>query len=134
MQSCPKCCAPAHISPEICQLNCLLLHMLRQKYLLCHGSSLSLQALLQLCNEKKKKKTQSSLARKRAFGLSVESIFQCACPPVQRGPNMSGYLAKVSPWTTAYVSEQYIFWRDCSTAQARLNIFLFACVVTILFP
>ena len=47
--------------------------------------------------------------------------FNCACPAIQRGQG-SGLLSEGSSWLTAYMSEQWRFWRDCADAQARLNL------------
>ena len=56
-----------------------------------------------------------------AFGHSVMTNFNCACPVIQRGQG-SGFLSEGSSWLTACMSEQRRFWRDCADAQARLNL------------
>ena len=71
--------------------------------------------------------------KKKLFGLSVESIFQCACPTFCGG-HMSCSLAEVSLWPTAYVSEQHRLWRDCADAQARLNLSCSLFATTNIFP
>ena len=55
------------------------------------------------------------------FEHSVMTNFNCACPAIQRGQG-SGFLSEGSSWLTACMSEQRRFWRDCSDAQARLNL------------
>ena len=55
------------------------------------------------------------------FEHSVMTIFNCACPAIQRGQG-SGFLSEGSSWLTACMSEQRRFRRDCADAQARLNL------------
>ena len=63
----------------------------------------------------------SRVARKRPFGLSVESIYHCACPAPQHG-HMSSSLIQVSPWPTVYVSEHHWFRQDCADVQSCMNL------------
>ena len=63
----------------------------------------------------------SPVKRICVFEHSVMTNFNCACPAIQRGKG-SGFLSEGSSWLTAYMSEQWRFWRDCADAQARLNI------------
>ena len=55
------------------------------------------------------------------FEHSVMTNFNCTCPAIQRGQG-SGFLSEGSSWFTACMSEQRRFWRDCTDAQARLNL------------
>ena len=55
------------------------------------------------------------------FEHSVMINFNCAWPAIQRGQG-SGFLSEGSSWLTAFMSEQWRFWRDCADAQARLNL------------
>ena len=63
----------------------------------------------------------SPVKRICVFEHSVMTNFNCACPAIQRGQG-SGFLPEGSSWLTACMSEQRRFWRDCSDAQARLNL------------
>ena len=63
----------------------------------------------------------SPVKRICVFEHSVTTSFNCACPAIQRGQG-SGFLSEGSSWLTAYISEQRRFWRDCTDAQARLNL------------
>ena len=63
----------------------------------------------------------SPVKRICVFEHSVMTNFNCACPAIQRGQG-SGFLSEGSSWLTACMSEQRRFWRDCSDAQARLNL------------
>ena len=55
------------------------------------------------------------------FEHSVMTNFNCACPANQRGQG-SGFPSEGSSCLTASMSEQRRFWRDCTDAQARLNL------------
>ena len=63
----------------------------------------------------------SPVKRICVFEHSVMTNFNCACPAIQRGQG-SGFPSKGSSWLTASMSEQRRFWRDCTDAQARLNL------------
>ena len=63
----------------------------------------------------------SPVKRICVFEHSIMTNFNCACPAIQRGQG-SGFLSESSSWFTACMSEQRRFWRDCTDAQARLNL------------
>ena len=63
----------------------------------------------------------SPVKRICVFEHSVMTNFNCACPAIQRGQG-SSFLSEGSSWLTAFMSEQRRFWRDCTDAQARLNL------------
>ena len=63
----------------------------------------------------------SPVKRICVFEHSVMTNYNCACPAIQRCQG-SGFLSEGSSWLTAYMSEQRRFWRDCTDAQARLNL------------
>ena len=63
----------------------------------------------------------SPVKRICVFKHSVMTNFNCACPAIQRGQG-SGFLSECSSWLPACLSEQRRFWRDCTDAQARLNL------------
>ena len=63
----------------------------------------------------------SPVKRICVFEHSFMTNFNCACPAIQRGQR-SGFLSEGSSWLTACMSEQRRFWRDCTDAQARLNL------------
>ena len=67
------------------------------------------------------KRDLSPVKRICVFERSVMTNFNCACPAIQRGQG-SGFLSEGSSWLTACMSEQQRFWRDCTDAQARLNL------------
>ena len=62
----------------------------------------------------------SRVARKGS--LTIRRINLSVRMPGHLASEMSISLAEVYPWTTAYVSEQHRFWRDCADAQARQNL------------
>ena len=52
----------------------------------------------------------SPVKRICVFEHSVMTIFNCACPAIQRGQGF-GFLSEGSSWLTACMSEQRRFWR-----------------------